>query len=518
MKPLNKQKQIRAGAVLSYLQMALSILIGLLYTPVMIRSLGKSEYGLYNTAASTISMLSILSLGFGSGYLRYFAKYKARHDHDSIYRLNGLFMTIFTVIGAVALALGLFLTFNLNLIFDKGLTAEEYKTARVLMLLLTINLAASFPMSVFNTIISANEQFVFQKIVNMGKTVLTPLLTLPLLYFGLKSIAVVVVTVAIALIVDILNLYYVLFVLKDKFYFKNFEKGLFGSMFVYTSFIMINTIVKQVNWNIDKVLLGRYKGAAVVAVYAVASSLHVYYENFSTAVSNVFRTRVHMIVNTTELDSDEQKQRLTDLFIKVGRIQYMICGLVSTGLIFFGYKFITKIWAGKGYEESYAVTLLLVLPATVALIQNVGIDVQRALNRHKFRSIAYLIMSGVNLVLTIYLCQKYGAVGAAIGTAVSVLAVDGILLNIYYHKKCNLDIIRFWKSILRVSVGLIIPVLLGIAIINVPYRWSVWIFLIEIAVYTLVYIASIWLFSLEKDEKQWIRAKAAKIIKRKVKA
>ena len=518
MKPLEKQKQIRLGAVLSYVQMALSIFIGIIYTPVMIRELGQSQYGLYNTAASTISMLSILSLGFGSGYLRYFAKYKAKNDTDSIYRLNGLFMTIFTIVGVTALAIGLFLTFNLRLVFDKGLTSGEYKIARVLMLLLTINLSVSFPMSVFHTIISANERFVFSKIVNMGKTVLTPLLTLPLLFAGFKSIAVVAVTVLIALIVDALNLYYVLFVLKEKFYFKNFEKGLFGSMFVYTSFIMINTIVKQVNWNIDKVLLGRFNGAVVVAVYAVASSLHVYYENFSTAVSNVFRTRVHMIVNTTELDSPEQREKLTDLFIKVGRIQYMILGLISTGLIFFGYNFITKIWAGKGYEESYAVTLLLVLPATVALIQNVGIDVQRALNRHKFRSIAYFIMSGVNLVLTIYLCQKYGAVGAAIGTAVSVLAVDGILLNIYYHKKCNLDIIRFWKSILRVSVGFIIPVLLGIAIINMPYRWSVWIFLIEIAVYTLVYIASIWFFSLEKDEKQWIRAKAAKIFKRKVKA
>ena len=82
--------QIKAGAILSYVQMALSIIIGLIYTPVMIRLLGKSEYGLYNTVSSTISMLSILSLGFNSGYIRYYAKYKKNNDQESINKLNGV--------------------------------------------------------------------------------------------------------------------------------------------------------------------------------------------------------------------------------------------------------------------------------------------------------------------------------------------------------------------------------------------------------------------------------------------
>ena len=70
------RNQLKAGVILSYLQMALNIIIGLAYTPIMIRTLGQSEYGLYNTISSTISMLSILSLGFNSGYIRYYAKYK----------------------------------------------------------------------------------------------------------------------------------------------------------------------------------------------------------------------------------------------------------------------------------------------------------------------------------------------------------------------------------------------------------------------------------------------------------
>lgn len=43
------KNEIRLGSILSYMQMALSIVIGLIYTPVMIKLLGQSEYGLYNT-------------------------------------------------------------------------------------------------------------------------------------------------------------------------------------------------------------------------------------------------------------------------------------------------------------------------------------------------------------------------------------------------------------------------------------------------------------------------------------
>ena len=501
MSETNHSRQIKIGAVLSYLQMGLSLLLGIIYTPVMISKLGQSEYGLYNIAASTISMLSILSLGFGSGYLRFYAKYRAKGEKDSIYRLNGLFLLTFSIIGMVALIIGCFLSFHLELVYDNGLTAGEYTIARVLMLLLTVNLALSFPMSVFNTIISANEQFIFQKVINMGKTVLTPLLTIPLLFAGFKSIAVVAVTVLLTFVVDVFNILYVVKKLKNKFYFRNFEKGIFKQIFVYTTFIMINTIVGQINWNVDKVLLGRFQGTAAVAVYAVASTLHVSYENFSTCVSNVFRTKVHMLVNTTNENRAEQRLQLTNLFVRVGRIQFLILGLVLSGFIFFGKQFITCFWAGPEYEESYYIAVLLLVSVSIVLIQNIGIDIQRAMDKHRFRSIAYLFMSVVNLLLTVWLCQIYGAIGAAIGTAMSVIVVDGLIINVFYHKQCNVNVLEFWRNILRMSVGLIPPVLFGIVAQRFLDLGKIVPFIGGIVLYTFIYAVSVWNVSMNEEEK-----------------
>ena len=511
---MKNHNQLKWGSILSYAQMGLSVLIGLLYTPVMLRLLGRSEYGLYNTVASTISMLGLLNLGFNSGYIRYFAKYKVNDDKESIWKLNGLFLIIFTVIGLVALLCGLFLTFHLEMVFKSGLTAEEYGIARILMLLMTLNLAISFPMSVFSMIISANERFIFLKILGMLNTVLGPLLTLPLLLMGYRSIAMVSVSVALALITNVIYVYYVLHVLRNRFIFRDFERGIFSSLFAYTLFIAINIIVDQINWNIDKLLLTRFKGTSAVAVYSVGYSLYSYYMSFSVSVSGVFTPRIHKIVNETRDDHHLQRQQLTDLFVKVGRIQFLILGLIASGMVFFGHAFLTQFWAGPEYSDSYAVALLLMLPASIALTQNVGIEIQRALNLHQFRSLVYLGMALVNLGLSIYLCQKYGAIGSAVGTAISLIVANGLVMNIYYHLKCNMDVLAFWKNIIRMCLGLILPVAFGVAYTRILNVTRPYVFVLGIAAYTVVYCVSVWCFSMNPYEKTLVCSIFSKLQRR----
>ena len=511
---MKKINQLKVGSILSYIQMGLSIVIGLVYTPVMIRLLGQSEYGLYQTVSSTIAMLGILNLGFNSSYVRYFAKYKKNNDYESISKLNGLFLIIFSVIALIAFLCGMFLTLHLELVFKSGLTAHEYSIARVLMFLLTINLAASFPLSVFTSIISANERFVFLKLVNAISTVLGPAVTLPLLLMGYRSIAMVTVSLVLSLLVGAINIYYVWIKLNNRFVFKGFEKGIFKSMFIYTLFIAINLIIDQINWNIDKILLGRFKGTTAVAVYSVGYTLYNCYMQFSTSISSLFTPRIHKIVNETKDDIEKQRIRLTELFVKVGRIQFLLLGLIASGIVFFGKEFILNIWMGKGYDDSYYVALLLIISASIALIQNLGIEIQRAQNLHHFRSYAYLVMAIINLVLSIILCQRYGAVGSAIGTAISLILANGLVMNIYYHKKCNIDVICFWKNILRQSFGLIIPCIFGIVYKKIVDCNKLQYFFLGIILYVVVYSASIWLISMNDYEKSLIISPLKRIIKK----
>lgn len=511
---MNSDKQIKIGAILTYLQMAVAIAISLIYTPLMIRVLGKSEYGLYNTIASTISLLSLLSLGFNSSYVKFFSKYKQDNEVDKIFKLNGLFLIVFCIIGIVAFLCGLFLTINLELVFKNGLIESEYKTAKVLMLLLTINLTISFPMSVFTNIISAHEKFIFQKLLLIFKTVGTPAISIPLLLLGKGSISIVIATLIISLFVDLVSLLYVLAILKQKFVFRSFEKGIFKDLLVFTSFIAINMVVDQINLNIDKILLGRFKGTEIVAVYSVGYTLYTYFQMFSTSVSSLFTPKVHKIVLETEGDEIEQKKQLTNLFVKIARIQFMILGLICTGFVFFAKQFIVQFWAGSGYDDAYYVLLLLAIPSMIPLTQNIGIEVQRAKNKHKFRSIVYLIMALVNLIVSIFLCQMYGAVGCAIGTAISLLLANGLIMNIYYSKQCNINVSLYWLNILKMCLGLIIPIIIGvISIMFINYK-TIWEFLIGVLAYSIIYFISMFVLGMNKEEKSFLLDPIKKLLKK----
>ena len=150
-------------------------------------------------------------------------------------------------------------------------------------------------------------------------------------------------------------------------------------------------------------------------------------------------------------------------------------------------------------------TLLLVIPATIPLIQNLGIEIQRAQNRHQFRSIAYLAMAVLNFGISVVLCHLYGALGAPVGTAISLLLANGLIMNIYYHKKCNLDILSFWKEILRLSLGLLLPVAVGVVICVFGTGFNLGMQLLMMVVYTAVYGISMWLFGMNSYEKEIIR-------------
>ncbi len=508
-----KQNQLKIGSLLSYFNMFLNIAISLLYTPFMLSILGQSEYGLYSTVSATISMLGVLNLGFTGSYVRYFMEYKVSGDQKSLAKLNGLFLLIFSGIGTIALICGLFLSNNLEMVFSEGLTISEYETAKKLMIILSINMAISFPMSVFQNIINAHEKFLFFKLFGIIKTLSGPMITIPLLLSGFGSVALVSSTVALAIITDVVYFIYAKKFLDARFSFRKIPPELFKSVFTFSFFIAVHLIVDQINTNVDKVLLGRFLGTEAVAIYAVGYSLHHYYMLFSTAISHVFTPRVHKIINETKEHLHLQKERLTELFIKVGRIQSLIVFLIASGLVFFGKQFI-NLWVGDEYNLSYYVTIILVLSSTIDVIQNIGIEVQRGLNKHGFRSIVYLIMALINIGLTIILCQKYGVVGATIGTAIAYLFVNGLVINVFYHQKCSLDIFAFWKSILRLSVGLIIPCIVGI-VINAFIDMSTYVMLISgIAIYSLTYCTSMWFIGMNSYEKNLILAPVRKIFKK----
>ena len=187
----------------------------------------------------------------------------------------------------------------------------------------------------------------------------------------------------------------------------------------------------------------------------------------------------------------------------------MILCLIAFGLLFFGKQFIS-VWAGDGYQEAYYVMLLLVFSATIPLVQNLGIEIQRAINKHYFRSIVYICMAALNIVVTVLFVQTLGATGAALGTAISLIVANGLVMNVYYHKRCGIDIVAFWKNIARLFIAILPAVVFGTLVSLLLNLSNIWIFLSMACIYGVIYCVSLLLFGLNAEEKAFV----TKILKR----
>lgn len=500
------KNQLKAGVVLSYISTVISIIIQLIYMPVMIRLLGKSEYGLYSLVSSVVSYLSLFSLGFTGAYLRFFAKFYS--NKEKLASLNGMFLTLFSILSLIATICGVILSFFPEQIFGSKLLDSELSKARVLMFILVINIAVTLISDIFDSIIGAYEQFVFQRIVGIVSAIVNPFICLPLLLMGYGSIMIVVVTTGVTLARFVVNIWFCICKIKIPISFREFQWSLLREITVFSSFLLINMIIDQINWNVDKLILGHTNGTEEIAVYGVASQFNSLFITFSTTISSVFAPRVnHIAVQKGKNYRDE----FTKLMAKIGRIQWLILGLVTGGFVVFGQYFIVHIFAGKGYEDAYKAALYLVIPALIPLIQNIGIEMQRALNKHQFRSIIYLIMAIGNIGISIPLASKWGAIGAAMGTAFSLLIGNGLIMNMFYHKVLHIDMKYFWKEIARTWRGFLIPTMLAVVIMRCVVFTNIIIFLICVFIFTVVYCVSILIFSCNEEEKSLISG----MIKRK---
>lgn len=502
------KSQLKIGALLSYGVLALQNLVGLVYTPFMLRMMGKSEYGLYSIAASIVAYLTVLDLGFGNAIVRYTAKYRAEGKQEEQHKMFGMFFLLYCLIGIVVFIAGGVLYLNAEKIFDASMTVSELSRTKVILALMVANLAITFPFSLFGSIITAYEQFVFQKVVNIVRIVLNTATMIVLLYLGYKAVAMVVVATIFNVLTLSLNFWYCKSRLGVKLKFGHFQWGFLKEVSIYSFWIFLNAIMDRVYWSTGQFVLGAFVGTAAVAVFAVAIQFETMYMSFSTAISGVFLPKV-----TAMTVNDSDGKAISDLFIKTGRIQYCIMVLILSGFFLFGKQFI-QLWAGSGYEESYTIAMIFFVPLTIPLIQNLGITILQARNQMKFRCILYFVIAMISLGLQIPLAKYYGGVGCACAIAGALVLGQIIVMNVYYQVKQKINIVKFWIEIAKMSF---VPAALTIGGYFALQHFATdnWISLgVGIFAYLVVYLPLFFMLSMNKFERDLVLNPVRKLIRK----
>ena len=488
--------QRKWGAALSYVNIIATLAVGLLYTPVMLKLLGQSEYGLYSLIGSFAGYLGVLDLGLGNTIVRYTAQNRAVGTENREAELNGLFLAIYSGIGLLTVGVGFGMYSQMDALFGATLDAGEMARARIMMLLLIFNFAFTLPLSIFASIMQAYERFVWLRVVNILRVLLNPCIVLPLLLWGYGSVMMVVVTTVLNLACLLTNVWYCYRHLHVTFRWGHYERPFLREVAVYSFFIFLNAIMDKVYYSSGQFILGIVSGTVEVAIYAVAMQFIGIYMQFSCAISGVLLPKVTMMVS-----QGVGPQVLTDLFIRIGRLQYLIVVYIMTMFALVGREFLF-LWAGDGYLPAYGIVLLFMLADFTALVQNTGIAILQAQNRNKYRMTVYTIAAGICFIASFPMAYQFGGMGCAVAAAVVIVISTGFLMNRYYHRVIQLDMPRFWHNMVQMSPGPVLLLLCGSAFqywCDLPYGWGD--LILRTVVYSSLYIMLLYRLSMNDDER-----------------
>ncbi|NOJ13170.1 oligosaccharide flippase family protein [Vibrio splendidus] len=492
------------GVALTYVNIFLNTFVMLVYTPFILNYLGQSEYGLYALAMSILTYLALLDFGFGNAIVVLTSKYIIKNERGKQEILYGTVFTSYIFISCLSV-IGMFaFHYFSDSIFASSMSISEIETFKVLILILSFNIAISIPANMFRSILNAYEKFIFINGLSIIRALSIPLLTIIAIFLEYRTIAMI-------MSVTIVN---VLFLFIQYIYFRKhvnvsivlgvFDSKVFKLAFSYSIFIFVATIVDQVNWNFGQLVIGAFRGTNEVAVYSIALLFNTTFIMLSTAVSNVLLPKVSKMISGGATNYD-----LTLEMIKIGRLQSYVVLLVLFGFALFGQSFIV-FWAGKEYEDAYYLTLIIMVPLAIPLMQNLGLSILKAKNKFVFRAISSLIMSFFTILMSLYLTDEFGYWGVAISISTTFFLLNGVIMNIYYQY-IGLNVFKFWKQIFVIFIVVISIFACSHVYINIIELDSVLKLILNIPIFIFVVFTALYLSVMNDYEKDIIKGIARKV-------
>ena len=489
----NENKQLKYGAVISYIAIFINTLTALFYIPWMARKLGQSHYALYNLAFSFVNFF-LVDFGLGMAVARFAAKYRAENEEAKANTLVGTITKLYLAIDAVILVVMVVVYFLIDVIY-KGLTPEEITVFKPLYLIMAGYSILSFPFMSLNGILTAYEKFVALKLCDLGQK----LFAVVLIIIGLSSGKDVTFLIIANVLGGALAILAKLYIVKTETPivpdFETRDPDIMKGVLTFSIWTAVVSICQRFIFSLAPTILGMVSNSKEIALFSPANFLEGYFYMFAAAVNGLFLARISRYIAKNEED------KLFDLMVNVGRYQMVVMGLIFIGFLCVGKDFM-RIWMGAEYEGAAFCAILMFVPDLLLFTQQIANDTVIAKNEVKHYAYSNIGMAVICVILSFILARPLGALGSCIAIAVSYFFTF-VYMNVVYYKKLNLDIFTFFK---KCYVSFILPYLITIVLSRLIISRlpaGGWLLLgVKALIISAIYIISVWLLALKPEEKK----------------
>lgn len=495
------------GVIISYVYTVVQIVVQLIYVPILLSCIGQSEYGIYQLIGSVMAYIVSINSVLAAGVGRYYCMYMAEGNTRKMENTLAIAKRMYLVMSVVTMMVMVVLAIVFRNIYATSFTGSQLDECCVMLLILGVNCIVTMNNTINISILTANECFLFLKGTQLLSLALQPVVVILLTKVCPYAVTICVVVLGLNILCATAQRIYSKNVLKASWEYHGWDKALAKGLLGFSVSIVLVTVADQIFWKTDQLIVGFMYGPESVAVYSVGAQVYSAYMYIGIAIASVFLPHVSELFHR-----DHDIEAISNLFTKVGRLTFIVCIAVLGGFAVLGPDFML-LWAGEGYSNSFLIALVVMIPFTIDIVQNLGLTILQVVNKYYFRGVMYLLIAIANVVLTIVLLNVVGLVGAALSTAIAMLIGNGFIMNWYYQKMVGLDIRRFWAEIVRLAlVSLPVIALFALLYWNLPLGRGTWPALILSAfIFLLALLIALWRFGLNEYEKELFSSLVCKV-------
>jgi O-antigen/teichoic acid export membrane protein len=456
----DQSSRIIGNVLMNWLAFAITLLSGFLLSPFLVRHLGDSVYGVWVLIGSLAGYLGLLDLGVTTSIVKYVAEHRARGDQDAMNRVMSGGLAVYSVVGLLSLVISVAVAFKFNLIFSTPLTTN---TAAAVVMLAGLNLAITFPATVFVGFVRGYQRYDLDATVSSVAIVIRTAIIVALILRGHG----ILVLAAVNFVFDMARLAYLArwaYKLNSKLRiaWEYVDKGELKRLFSYSLYAFLIVVGRQLLFFTDSIVIGLFMTTALVTYYFVANRLVMYLRLLVAEMVGV------LMPTTSDLGARDDQAGIRELLVISTKYMLLIALPVATVFFIMGRTFI-GLWMGPGYSGSATILTVLTIAMLAHFMEMPAHTVLLGLCKHRVVALFTLVQALANLGLSICLVRRIGLMGVALGTLIPMVIFTIASLIVYFRFFLKLSLGDYLKRSCALPILIQAPFLLTLLLLAKYY-------------------------------------------------
>ena len=481
-----------------YLAIATDAALGVLILPFNVAHLGTAAYGLWVLAASVTAYFSVLDLGYSGAIVKFVAQYRTRRDVRALNEILSTLFIVFVVLSVVMYLAAVVLAVYVDSVFR--LTPDQTGIARIVLLVVTVNVAASTAFSVFGGVINGFQRYDLNNVVGTASSVTTAAVNVIVLLLGYGLIELVISMTAVRVLT--------LWIYRANAYRVFPGLRLTPSLFrrerlrEVTGFSVHMAVIdwaNKLNYSVDALVIGAFLNTTAVAVWAIGQRLAELAQRLANQLNEILFPAV------VENDTAARLDRLRRIFVDGTKLSLATVIPLAGPMLLMAQPLVLS-WVGPEFAGSVPILQLLSAVVILRVGNATGMMLLKGAGSHRIVAATNLGAAICNVALSLALVRPFGLPGVAAGTLVPVGLTSLLVLFPLACRRVDLPVGRalataVWPAVWPASVmcayvlstrALIPPSLVAVGL--------------ECAAAALVYGITFVLFSLNAVERQFYQS------------